>query len=66
MIYYLHRTCPVGADDPGGPYGSAYKRRAEVVAPYIGFYTVIASCDDSVFLLTNNRITRIIQLNRVT
>ena len=30
----MQRTNPVGADDLGGPFGSASGRRAEVVAPY--------------------------------
>ena len=36
MILNMHRIPPVGADDTGGPFGSEYTRRAEVVAPYIG------------------------------
>ena len=35
MILNMHRIPPVGADDTGGPFGSEYTRRAEVVAPYI-------------------------------
>ena len=36
MILILHRTTPVGADDLGGPSGTASGRRAEFVAPYRG------------------------------
>jgi len=34
MILKKHRTDPVGADDPGGPFGSTIERAAGVVGPY--------------------------------